>query len=248
MSRITLEWNSIQGAIPAMPPILPWPHLVRQSGHKISKIGSTRCQILRPKCTKFDFRWVSAPDPAGGAYSAPQDPVAVFKGPTCKGTEEEGRREGKGRERKGGGRGREGRGWFSQLGSLDPPVCLIIRSLYMCVHVYMCVAAAVCKCTVHERCVARAPSSCITTYVKSRKASMVSGAEFGAGKTVVTCKIKHLQNICKNVLTFYFTCRPNHLSNVLQLFCKGFTLKFLQKCYKTFAKHFCKCFSVLDTC
>jgi len=41
---------------------------------KISKIGATRCQILRIKCTKFDFRWGSAPDPAGGAYSAPQDP------------------------------------------------------------------------------------------------------------------------------------------------------------------------------
>jgi len=25
-------------------------------------------------------------------------------------------------------------------------------------------------------------------------------------KTVVTCKIKNLQNICKNVLVFYFTC------------------------------------------
>jgi len=25
-------------------------------------------------------------------------------------------------------------------------------------------------------------------------------------KTVVTCKIKHLQNSCKNVLVFYFTC------------------------------------------
>ena len=41
---------------------------------KISKIGATRCQILRLKCTKFDFRWGSAPDPAGGAYSAPQTP------------------------------------------------------------------------------------------------------------------------------------------------------------------------------
>ena len=41
---------------------------------KISKIGATRCQILRLKCTKFDFRWGSAPDPAGGAYSAPQIP------------------------------------------------------------------------------------------------------------------------------------------------------------------------------
>jgi len=47
---------------------------------KISKIGATRCQILRLKCTKFDFRWGSAPDPAGGAYSAPPDPLAVFKG------------------------------------------------------------------------------------------------------------------------------------------------------------------------
>jgi len=40
----------------------------------------TRCQILRLKCTKFDFGWGSAPDLAGGAYSAPPDPLAVFKG------------------------------------------------------------------------------------------------------------------------------------------------------------------------
>ena len=39
---------------------------------KISKIGATRCHILRLKCTKFDLR----PDPAGGAYSAPPDPLA----------------------------------------------------------------------------------------------------------------------------------------------------------------------------
>jgi len=36
--------------------------------------------VLRLKCTKLDFRWGSAPDPAGGAYSAPPDPLAVFKG------------------------------------------------------------------------------------------------------------------------------------------------------------------------
>ena len=42
---------------------------------KISEIGATRCQILRLKCTKFDFCWGSAPDPAGGAYSAPPDPL-----------------------------------------------------------------------------------------------------------------------------------------------------------------------------
>jgi len=42
---------------------------------KIIKIVATRCQILRLKCTKFDFGWGSAPDPAG------------FKGPTSKGRE-----------------------------------------------------------------------------------------------------------------------------------------------------------------
>jgi len=34
----------------------------------------TRCQMLKVKCTKFDFGWGSAPGPAGGAYSAPQAP------------------------------------------------------------------------------------------------------------------------------------------------------------------------------
>jgi len=42
---------------------------------KIFKINATRCHVvLRLKCTKFDFGWGSAPDPAGGAYSAPQTP------------------------------------------------------------------------------------------------------------------------------------------------------------------------------
>ena len=45
---------------------------------KIIKIVATRCQIL---CTKFDF------GPAGGADSAPPDPLAGFKGPTSKGRE-----------------------------------------------------------------------------------------------------------------------------------------------------------------
>ena len=60
---------------------------------KIIKIVATRCQILRLKCTKFDFGWGSAPDPAGGAYSAPPDPLAGFKGPTYKGREGRGKRE-----------------------------------------------------------------------------------------------------------------------------------------------------------
>ena len=41
---------------------------------KIIKIVATSCQILRLECTKFDFGWGSAADPAWGAYSAPQIP------------------------------------------------------------------------------------------------------------------------------------------------------------------------------
>jgi len=68
---------------------------------RIVKIVATKCQILRLKCTKIDFGWGSAPDPAAGAYSAPPDPLAGFKGPTSKGR---GYRKGGG----GGGRGRQG--------------------------------------------------------------------------------------------------------------------------------------------
>ena len=62
--------------------------LVLHCGHlinrKISKIGATRCQILRLKCTRFAFRWGSCPDPAGGAYNTP-GLLAVFKRPISKG-------------------------------------------------------------------------------------------------------------------------------------------------------------------
>ena len=46
---------------------------------KIFKFVATRCHILRLKCSKFDFGWGFAPDPAEGAYNAP-DTLAVFKG------------------------------------------------------------------------------------------------------------------------------------------------------------------------
>jgi len=36
--------------------------------------AASRCQILRLKCTKIDFGFGSAPDPARGANSAPQTP------------------------------------------------------------------------------------------------------------------------------------------------------------------------------
>ena len=45
---------------------------------KIVKIVATKGQILRRKYTKFDVGWGSAPDPAGGAYSAPPDSLAGF--------------------------------------------------------------------------------------------------------------------------------------------------------------------------
>ena len=85
---------------------------------KIIKIVATRCDILKLKCTKFDFRWGSAPDPAGGAYSAPPDPLAGFKGPTSKGRGGEGEERGE----EGGGkeeeRGREEGGEEGELTAL----------------------------------------------------------------------------------------------------------------------------------
>ena len=62
---------------------------------KIINIVATRRQILRLKCIKFDFGWGSAPDTAGGAYSAPPDPLLDLRGPTSKGGEGREGRKGK---------------------------------------------------------------------------------------------------------------------------------------------------------
>jgi len=59
---------------------------------------------------------VCAPYPAGEAYSALPDLLAVFKGPTFKRRKREGKGEMKRRV------GLEKGGGYSQLGSLDPPV------------------------------------------------------------------------------------------------------------------------------
>jgi len=85
---------------------------------------ATRCQILRLKYTKFDFGWGSAPDPAGGAYSATPDPLAGFGSPTSKGGEERG---GEGREGEKGkeGKEREGGGALSL-----PKVSFLVTSLH----------------------------------------------------------------------------------------------------------------------
>jgi len=74
---------------------------------RIIEIVASRCQSLRLKCAKFDFGWGSAPDPAEGAYSAPQDSIAGFQGNTFKGRE---------------GRGGEGKSGLRHSKFLDPQV------------------------------------------------------------------------------------------------------------------------------
>ena len=64
---------------------------------KISKIGATRRQILRLKCTKIDFSAGAPPQTLLGELTAPPDSLAVFKEPTSKGKEGEGKRGGKGK-------------------------------------------------------------------------------------------------------------------------------------------------------
>ena len=78
---------------------------------KIIKIVANRCQILRLKCTKFDFR------PRCGSLQRSPDPLAGFEGPTSKG--------GEGGE---GGKGREEEAflvmWPRRLSALNPPLGL----------------------------------------------------------------------------------------------------------------------------
>ena len=89
------------------------------------------------KCTKFDFGWGSAPDPAGGAYSAPPDPLAGFGGPTSKEREREGRGGRRGREDREGERKRgEGKRGEEREGegkerAMSPP-SLFAGSLRLC--------------------------------------------------------------------------------------------------------------------
>ena len=86
---------------------------------KIIKIVATRCQILRLKCTKFDFGWGSAPDPVGGAYSATPDPWLDIRGLLRKGGKGLLIREG-GEGRK-GRRGGEGKGWKGRGREMEGP-------------------------------------------------------------------------------------------------------------------------------
>ena len=70
---------------------------------------------FKAKMHQIRFRWGSTPDPAGGAYSAPPDPLAGLRGPTSKG------RGGNGKEREVGGDGK-GRGSIGRGGDETPPL------------------------------------------------------------------------------------------------------------------------------
>ena len=85
---------------------------------KISKFDATRCQILRLKCTKFDFRWDWAQTLLGKLTALPQTSWLYLRGLLLilegglrgRGTEGEVRekgKEGKGEEK---GKGREWEG------------------------------------------------------------------------------------------------------------------------------------------
>jgi len=52
----------------------------RLTNRKFMEIVGTRGQILMAKCTKIDFSQGSVPDPAGGAYDAPQTPSSDGEG------------------------------------------------------------------------------------------------------------------------------------------------------------------------
>ena len=49
------------------------------------KLLPPELRFLTPICTKSFVGWGFAPNPTGGAYSAPSDPIAVFWGPTSSG-------------------------------------------------------------------------------------------------------------------------------------------------------------------
>ena len=57
--------------------------------------------LLAQICTKSFVGWGFAPDPIGGAYTAPPDPLAGLRGPTSKGRGGKGK-EGERREERGG--------------------------------------------------------------------------------------------------------------------------------------------------
>jgi hypothetical protein len=75
------------------------------SPENFTKTLSSEAFCRATNTLKIDFGWGSAPDHAGGAFSAPSDPLAVFEGWGGSGVGQGGRRwEGAGRE----GEGKQG--------------------------------------------------------------------------------------------------------------------------------------------
>jgi len=103
----------------------------RQSLRKIIKIVATRWRILRLKCTKFDFGWGSAPDPAVGSLQrSPRPPSWIWETASRQGG---GLGGGRGGKREGGEvEGRERRApsycWIRAPQSLATPLFLRAES------------------------------------------------------------------------------------------------------------------------
>ena len=75
-----------------------------------------------PKCFSGRGSAPGAPDPSGGAYSAPPDLLAGLKGPTSKGRGGEGKRKGRGGKGRGGeGKREEGKGGEERGRGCCPP-------------------------------------------------------------------------------------------------------------------------------
>jgi hypothetical protein len=74
---------------------------------KSSKLLPPDVTILRLKCTKFDFGWGGAPDPAGELTALPRPPSWILGGLLLKGGEGKGSRI---RQEKGRDTGEEGKG------------------------------------------------------------------------------------------------------------------------------------------
>jgi len=72
MTGQDLRHPLVENFVPDLPLIFKLHKISQLFLRKITEIGTTGCQILRLKCTKLDFDWDSAADPAGGAYSALQ--------------------------------------------------------------------------------------------------------------------------------------------------------------------------------
>jgi len=76
-------------------------------------------------CTKSFVGWGFVPDPTGGAYSAPPDPLAGLRGPTSKGRGREREGRGKGREWGGEGEGEERGMGTTSFWTLPPPLNIL---------------------------------------------------------------------------------------------------------------------------